>query len=373
MAGLQGSLFSKLAHRIRAIEGEVHPLHVGDTWLEPLDGARMQDLRVTSHPGMHRYAQPHGHPALLDAIEQTRGTDRKRVLVTAGATGGLGALTGALLAPEDEVLILAPFWPLIRGIVLAARAHAVQVPFYDRVGVGAEGAEAVSAVLGAAMSDRTVAIYVNTPNNPTGRVVDGQVLAAVAEFARAHDLWLWSDEVYEPYAFAAPHVALADVAPERTFTAFSFSKAYGMAGNRCGYLVGPTEGEAMSEVRKVSTHTFYSAPTASQLAGAKALQEGDDWLAEARDLYRLAGNKAADALGVARPEGGTFLFLDVSEHLDDRGLQGFLEDCIDQGLVLAPGSSCGEAYGRFVRLCFTSAEPDVVARGVDKLCSILGR
>jgi len=373
MAGLQGSLFSKLAHRIRAIEGEVHPLHVGDTWLEPMEGARMQDFVVSSHPGMHRYAQPHGHPALLDAIERCRGVERGRVLVTAGATGGLGALTGALLAPGDEVLVLAPFWPLIRGIVLAGRARPVQVPFYDQVGLGAEGASQVAELLGAAITDRTVAIYVNTPNNPTGRVVDEQVLRAVADFARLHDLWLWSDEVYETYAFAGPHVPMADLAPERTFSAFSFSKAYGMAGNRCGYLVGPDEGDAMAEVRKVSTHTFYSAPTASQLAGARALEDGAQWLARARGLYQKAGNDAADALGVPRPEGGTFLFLNVADRLDERGLRGFLEDCIDRGLVLAPGSSCGEAYGHFVRLCFTSAAPDVVARGVDKLCALLGR
>ena len=368
---MRGSLFSKLAHRIGGIEGEVYPLHVGDTWLEPVEGARLEDFSVANFPGMHRYAQPHGHPALLAAIGNRYEVDADRVLVTTGATGGLGAVAGATLAPGDEVLILAPFWPLIPGIVVTARGCPVQVPFYDRLDAGAAGAEQVSSLLEAGLTDRTAAIYVNTPNNPTGRVLSETVLKAIVTFARQHDLWLWSDEVYEHFAYSAPHHSLADLAPERVFAAHSFSKAYGMAGNRCGYLIGPNDSQVMSSVRKVSTHTFYSAPTGSQLAGARALEVGDPWLERVRSLYLEAGKAAADVLGVAEPQGGTFLFLDVSSALDERGLVGFLGDCIDQGLLLAPGPSCGDAYSTSVRLCFTSAPPDVVDRGVRKLASLL--
>ena len=81
----------------------------------------------------------------------------------------------------------------------------------------------------------------------------------------------------------------------------------------------------------------------------------------------------AARLGVDPPEGGTFLFLDVAEHLDDSGLEGFMHRCMDHNLVLAPGSSCGSAYGTYVRVCFTSAPPDVVARGVDVLARLLER
>ena len=103
------------------------------------------------------------------------------------------------------------------------------------------------------------------------------------------------------------------------------------------------------------------------------LKRGDAWLAEASAQYQMAGDAAADALGVSRPEGGTFLFLDVAPQLDERGLHGFMLDCIDRGLILAPGSSCGVAYDTHVRLCFTSAPPDVVARGVAVLAELTGR
>ena len=89
---LSNSPFSKLAHRIASLEGERYPLHVGDSWMEPAPGARMSDLTVSAHPGMHRYARPQGHPLLLDALQARHDVDRRRILVTAGATGGLGAL-----------------------------------------------------------------------------------------------------------------------------------------------------------------------------------------------------------------------------------------------------------------------------------------
>ena len=366
IAAMRGGVFSRLAHKIATLEGEIYPLHVGDTWLEPMAGARVEDFKTADHDGLHRYARPHGHPALVDAICARKEVSAERVLVTAGATGGLGAVATTLLRPGEEVMILAPYWPLIPGIVHSTGGTPVDVAFF-----GAPGT--VEERLRAGLSDRTVALYINTPSNPTGRVMSREELDAVVAFARAHDLWIWADDIYEDYAYVGEHIRVGELAPERTFTACSFSKAYGMAGNRCGYLVGPEDPEIMLEVRKASLHSFYSAPTVAQLAGAKVLREGDDWLAEASAHYQAAGNAAADALGVPRPEGGTFLFLDVSPHLDERGLHGFLMDCLDDNLLMAPGSSCGAAYGEHVRLCFTSAAPELVARGVEKLARRLGR
>ena len=129
----------------------------------------------------------------------------------------------------------------------------------------------------------------------------------------------------------------------------------------------------MGELRKVSTHAFYSTPTAAQLAACRALDgRGDRWIDGVRERYRKMGTDAARRLGVDPPEGSTFLFLDVAEHLDERGLVGFLERCAERGLFLAPGPSFGP-YPTHVRLCFTCAPPEVVERGVDVLASILGR
>jgi N-succinyldiaminopimelate aminotransferase len=241
----------------------------------------------------------------------------------------------------------------------------VDVPFFGRVDSPETAVQAVREL----RTERTVALYLNTPSNPTGRIIPRPWIEALVEWARSEDLWIISDEVYEDYLFEGEHTYTRPLAPERTFAAHSFSKAYGMAGNRCGYVVGPAA--AMKELRKVSLHSFYSTPTAAQIAALRVLAgPGEPWIAAARESYRRAGLHAATRLGVEPPQGSTFLFLDVADHLDERGLQGFLEDCVDRGLFVAPGPSFGP-YPTHIRLCFTAAPPDVVARGVEALALVL--
>jgi aspartate/methionine/tyrosine aminotransferase len=370
---ISDSVYSGLAHRLATFQGEVFPLHVGDTWMEPPVGCRMEDLRVAEHPGMHRYAPPQGMPALIDAIvERVRArtgvpTERDDVLVATGATGALGAVAGAIVAPGDEVLLLAPHWPLITGIVRSFGGVPVDVPFFGAADSPETAVEAVRERL----TDRTIALYLNTPSNPAGTLIPRSWIAALVEWAAREDLWILADEVYEDYVYEGEHTYTRPFAPERTFAAHSFSKAYGMAGNRCGYVVGPAA--AVRELRKIGMHSFYSTPTASQLAALRVLgSAGDAWVARAREQYRTTGSKVAARLGLPAPLGSTFLFFDVAPFLDDRGLGGFLERCVDRGLFLAPGPSFGP-YPSHVRLCFTAAPPDAIERGVEALAPLMGR
>jgi len=369
---ISGAVYSALAHRLASFPGEVYPLHVGDTWMEPPEGCRMEDLTVAQYPGMHRYASPQGMPALIDAlVEQTRArsgvaTERENILVTTGATGGLGAVAGAILTPGDEVLQLAPHWPLITGIIRSFHGVPVDVPFFGAVDSPETAVDAVRAKL----TPRTAALYLNTPSNPAGQVIPRAWIEALVAWAQSENLWILSDEVYEDYVYDGEHTYTRPLAPERTFASHSFSKAYGMAGNRCGHIIGPAS--AMPELRKIGLHSFYSTPTASQLAALRVLGgPGAPWIAKAREQYRKSGEQAAARLGIAPPQGSTFLFLDVADKLDERGLGGFLEACVDRGLFVAPGPSFGP-YPTHIRLCFTAAPPDVVARGVEVLASVLG-
>lgn len=369
---MPGAVFSPVRKQVDAEAAGLVPLHVGDTWMEPFAGGRMEDLRVVDHPGMHRYSETRGIADLVDAlVDKVRESnqipcERESLLVTAGATGALAAAVGMLASPQEEVLILAPFWPLIRGIVQTFRATPVEVPFYDRVDSPESAVEAVRERL----SPRSVALYVSSPSNPTGRVLPRSWLEALADLAREEDLWLLSDEVYEDYVYKGEHFSPARVAPERTLSVYSFSKAYGMAGNRVGYLVGPAE--AVAGAQKVSTHTFYQAPTAAQLAALSALRDGRPWVERALELYRDVGEGVAKDLSLPPPQGSTFLFLDVREHLDERGTQGLLDDCVADGVALARGAACGCDYEGWVRLCYTSAPPETVRGASQKLAKRIG-
>jgi len=370
---MPGAVYSPFVDQVRDHPGPIFPLHVGDTWLPPFEGGRMQDLRVEEFPGLHNYCDTQGLPALVDALlEKAREVnglpcERDSILTAAGATSGLANVLGAVLSPGDEVLILAPFWPLIRGIVQIFGATPVEVPFFDRVNDKEGALEAV----GERLTERTVALYVSSPSNPTGRVIPEAWLQAFAEFAQRHELWLFSDEVYEDYVYRGERVSPGRFAPERTVSVYSFSKAYGMAGNRVGYLVGPPA--LIAQARKIGTHTAYAAPTAGQVAALRALEGGAEWVERARQSYREVGDEAAAILGLDKPQGSTFLFLDVRSRLDDRGLHGFLEDCFEDGVLVAPGGSSGEAYSEWVRLCYTAVPPDQALEAVRRLAKRLNQ
>jgi hypothetical protein len=234
IARLPGDVYSAFGDRIHDHPGPLFPMHVGDTWLAPFVGARVEDVHTADHPGLHNYCDTRGQPELVDAlVEKVRAKnglpcERESLLVSAGATSGLACAVTAIVSAGDEVLVLAPFWPLIRGIVQATGGTPVEVPFYDRI----HSAGDAVAALEERVSERTVALYVSTPSNPTGVVLPRDWLEAMSEFAARHGLWLLSDEVYEDFVYRGEHFSVGTLAPERTVSFFSFSKAYGMAGNR---------------------------------------------------------------------------------------------------------------------------------------------
>lgn len=342
------------------------PLNVGDTWCAPAPGCRMQDLRMENHPQMHRYSPVPGYPALRNAIAAHHTvlsgvtTTAKQVIVTAGATAGLAAAVAALTAPGDEVLLCAPHWPLMAGSVRSFHAMPIAVPVMS----GDMNAGEIVRRLARQASDRTAAIYWNTPNNPTGRRMPLALMQRLVTFAREHALWIFSDEVYEDYVYKGEHHYTRALAPERTISAHSFSKAYGMAGNRVGYLIGPED--AIMAIEGIMTNIAYSACSASQIAALSALHRAGGWLQERREEYAELGRWAAKKLGVAEPEGSTFLFIDVAAQLDHRGLDGFLADLAEDGVLLAPGPSFGP-YPTHVRLCYTATEPKQVKKGIEIL------
>ncbi len=375
---LSAQVFSQLVAKAQQRGQAVAPLHVGDTWLEPLAAARAEAQLSATQPLLHNYSPVQGEPVLLDAIlrhlQRRAGVkrDREQLQVMSGATAGLGVIIDALLDPGDEVIIPAPFWPLIRGTVRRRGAIAVEVPFFTKLGDEDFDPEAE---LEAAVTTNTAAIYVNTPHNPTGAMLGERELAAIARVAERHKLWIICDEVYEDLWFGEQAHASPWARPDfidRTIAVHSLSKAYGLAGARVGFAHGPHA--VMETIRGVQTFFTYCAPRPMQFGAAKALDEGQEWLANARKLYREAGYRSADALGIAPPAGGTFVFADAGPHLrEGEDIMGFLQRCLDVDVLLTPGASLGDAYQDWVRVCFTSATPEVLSAALERLRPLFSR
>jgi len=369
-------VYSDLEQRALASNDQIYRLHIGDTYRDPVAAARAERQLSAEHPGLHRYAPVHGEPSLIDAFlgyvhgRHGETLNRDFVQVMSGATAGLSVVCQVLLEPGDEVLLPSPFWPLSRGIIATKGAVPVQVPFYTRLD---EPGFDVEAIFENAVTDRTVALYINTPNNPSGRVLSNATIDAMLRVAKRHDLWVLCDEAYEEIYFGAePPDAVwkhADIR-DRAIAFHTLSKTFGLAGARVGFTHGPES--VMTAVRGMQTFHTYCAPRPMQFGAVEALRQGGAWVDESRTVYRDAGYEAADALGVPRPAGGTFLFMDVSEQPNpgDTDCTTFLERCADEGVLLTPGRSCGADYAKWVRLCFTSVPPAQLTAALEKLAPL---
>ncbi len=373
---LSSRVFSALAEKAFRLRQEgrvVYDLSVGDTYCEPIEAARAEAQRTEEFPRLHNYAPPRGIPALLEAVSHRLAAlggevPPDRIQIMSGATSGLSVVCSTILEPGDEVLLPSPFWPLIRGIIASRGAVPVQIPLYDRL-----DRVDVRGVLEAAITERTVALYVNTPHNPTGRVLPTFVVDTMVEVARAHDLWLITDEAYEDLYFEEPAqpIWVRDDVQDRVIACHTLSKSYGLAGARIGYTHGPAT--VMQAIRGVQTFATYCAPRPMQVGAVRALEEGGPWLERRRQEYAVAGRRTAEVLGIEPPSGGTFVFFDASPYLCDGETDalGFLDRCLDRGVLMTPGASCGRDYARWVRVCFTSVPPDDLEAALAALAPLL--
>ncbi len=374
--GLSNRVFSELARKAQSLGKPVFPLHVGDTFRDPIPEARAEAQRAAEHAGLHRYSPPIGEPELLrivrDRVRHCNGIDLapEQFQIVAGGTSGLSVVAQTILEPGDEMLLPSPYWPLIRGVVASRGAIPVEIPFFDRL---SDPSFDFEQALERAVTDRTAALYINTPHNPTGRILSQEVIDAMGRVADRHDLWVICDEAYEDIWFGSERPAASwtheRILP-RAIVCHTLTKSYGLAGARVGYVHGPAE--IMRSIRGVQTFQNYCASRPMQLAGAQALQHGDEWMSEARRLYRHMGELAAKALGVPPAQGSTFLFFDTGPWLSspEDSCVPFLERCVEAGVLLTPGAACGRDYARWVRLCFTSIPPAKLEIALQRLATV---
>ena len=365
------SVFARVAERLAAHAGERFPLHIGDTYLDPVDDAAFaRATRAETRVALARYSHPHGQAALLRTLRARNSAaglhdGERELLVTSGATHALFVAATSVLSPGDEVLLLAPYWPLIPGVLRTAGATPVEVPFFDSR-ARTHGTEARIALLrqalNAACTARTAALYFNCPNNPTGQTLDAAELQALADFAQERRLWILADEVYAGFAFGAqpPLIGSLPGARTRTLSVFSTSKALALAGYRVGWLCGPED--VLDAARKVSTHTVYSVSGIGQVLALEVL--GNAALeARARDAYRQGAALVATQLRAQHlaSEGGGYVFVDLAAHGEPAAL---MEALLDRGVALSPGDAFGRSYARWARLCYTAVPPAALERAI---------
>lgn len=299
-------------------EGEdVIVLTVGDSdFASPT--AAIEAVADSLARGRTYYTAPAGDEPLRTTIarHQSKLNGREiaadQVIVTVGAQNALLIAAMCLLDPGDEVIVPEPLYSTYPGTLGLAGARTVTV-----ASPAANGFHPPITSIAAAVTPRTKAIFLATPNNPTGAVYSQDELRQIADICKAHDLWLVSDEVYAGIVFEGRHVSagsLADIA-ERTVTIGSLSKSHAMAGWRLGWMVAPLALARHAE--RVSTWVTFGIPTFIQDAAVVALETQPLGMPELKAAYarrrRLFCDRLMNVPGVVPqwPEGGMFVMLDV--------------------------------------------------------------
>ncbi|MGH8775858.1 MAG: pyridoxal phosphate-dependent aminotransferase [Jiangellaceae bacterium] len=304
--------------------------------------------------GRTHYGPSRGIPSLREAIaEELRDTGVHRdpltdVLVTASAKFALSLALQAVLDPGDEVLVLTPAWVSYVPLVRLHGGVAVPVDLNP-----ARDYEITAADLQHACGSRTKAILVNTPTNPTGRVLAEAEIAAVISVATAADLTVISDEVYRHIVFRGRHFSPSEIAPDRTVVVDGTSKGYAMTGWRLGWLTGPADIVAVALT--AHQHMVSCAPTFIQDAGVAALTGPTEPVAEMVATYAARRRQLIDALAGAPgvslmpPQGTFYAYLDVS----GTGLTGteFSDWLVeDAGVAVMPGQAFGDPMDSHIRM-----------------------
>lgn len=268
------------------------------------------------------YVQTTGIPSLLDLlVKKMRDKNAipvdsaDEVMVTSGGIHGVFAVCQGLLEPGDEVLVPDPEWPPAHGNVACARAVPVGYPLHASRGWRPDVDEMRKLV-----TSKTRAIYVNSPNNPTGGVLTRADLEAIAGLARERNLWVISDEAYEDVVFQGEHLSMASLPGmyERTIPLYTFSKTYAMTGLRLAYIA-VRDKVIRDRVRKMLFYTISNTSSLVQYGGVGALTGSQDVVAEyraelarRRDLfYAGIARVASDVFSGAPPAGAFYAFLKI--------------------------------------------------------------
>ena len=297
----------------------------------------------------------------------------ERFLVTGSGMQAIQIATRMAGGHGDEIVVPTPTWPNITAAVGITGAVPRAVPMR----FGNAGWTLDLDRLFDAVGDRTKAIFLNSPGNPTGWTATAAELKAILDFARARGLWIIADEVYNRFYFAgsrAPSFYDVAEADDRVLFVNTFSKNWAMTGWRVGWLSAPPAlGQVIENLVQYSTS---GVAAFMQRAATVALDDGDDFIAlqverarQGRDIV-CAGLAESGRVRFTVPEGAFYVFLAIDGEPDTRALGLRLVD--EANIGVAPGTAFGEGGGDFMRICFARSA-DQMAEATRRLVDWLKR
>ncbi|MGB9789183.1 aspartate aminotransferase [Thermotoga caldifontis] len=334
---------------------------------EPVVQAAIEALKA----GLTKYTDSSGIPQLREKIAEYVSKRHnvpctpEQIVVTNGGKQAIFNCLAALVEEGDDVLIIDPCWvsyePMVR--MLGGNAVHVKTNFESNFIPSVEQIEH-------AITPRTKAIVLNSPNNPTGVVYDAQLLRKIHALAMEKNIFIVSDEVYDCLVYDGDYASMYAIAGGKNVALVNaFSKSHSMTGWRVGYLVAPIE--IAKAAAKVQAHTTSNVNTIAQYAVLKAFEVDTSYMFEKfkqrRDLVCRLLEEAR--FSFVRPSGAFYVLVNVSE-FDENDVNFCTRLLQEAHVALVPGSAFN-APG-FARLSFATSEENLI-KGIERMKKFVGR
>lgn len=355
---IEPSLTRDLFNRALKLEDVIN-LTLGDPDLPPPHSIRDAACDAIQK-GKTRYSANAGLVDLRKAIAESFATEYKtpcdptsEVILTVGGMEALYLTFSSIVDPGDEVIILAPYYVNYVQMVRMNGGVPIIIETEETDGFAVD-----PKVLETHMSDRTVAIVVNNPCNPTGALLPKPILGEIARVAKERNLSVISDEVYKSLVYdGKKHCSVLEFPDmrNRTILIDSLSKKYAMTGWRLGWAVGPKE--VIAAMTKMQENVAACAPLPSQYGAIEALKDDTDiayihsTFVERRDLIHREIN-ACPRLSALKPSATFYIFVNI-KGTGMRSLDFALRLLESQHVAVVPGIAYGKAYDDYVRIAFT--------------------
>jgi arginine:pyruvate transaminase len=354
------------ARALKASGAEIIELTIGEPDV-PTPNRYLTAAAEAMAAGRTGYSNGRGEPAIVAALaarytaRRGRAIGTDQVMCLPGTQTTLYAILRTLVEAGDEVLLGDPMYATYEGLISQTGATMVPVPLRPEHGFRMQAADVASRI-----TPRSRVLFLNTPHNPTGAVLRADEIRALGDLAKAHDLWIVSDEVYEDLVFPGvtftSPLDFADLA-DRVVVASSISKSHAAPGFRSGWCVGPAEFcdrlLPLSETMLFGSQPFIADMTALAVCEPSPVAGG-----MAERFSRRAGLIVQALDGVAglrvhRPEAGMFALVDVRA----TGLSGedFAAGLLDrQHVAVMPGESFGAGVQGWLRLSLTQPDDRII-------------
>lgn len=359
---VQPSLTRKLFNLAKSYD-DVIDFTLGDPDVQPHQN--IKDAACAAiQKGATRYSQNAGlldlRVTISDYYQRTEGykyAPDSEIIVTVGAMEGLYLALLSLLNPGDEVIIPAPYY--VNYVQMVSLCHGVPVvvdnPNADELSFNVSDVEN-------AITPRTRAIIINTPSNPSGRIISQDKIAALASLAKRHDLVVISDEVYKCLIYdniPFKSIVAIDGMRERTVLINSLSKEFCMTGYRIGYVLAPSE--LISTMTKLQENVCACAPLPSQYAAIEALRGKENYSKDmvatftSRRNVLVKGINQVPNLKCVAPQATFYLMVDISA--TGMSSEEFAISLLQEAHVaVVPGITYGNSCDKYVRIAFTLDE-----------------